>query len=97
MKNNELKYNLEKKKKKNYLLKYNSKKEQNNINNIFYSLMNIYNTFFQNKSNHNDNKLNFKNLLLDLMDLKYNYENITLINKYLFSKFRTTNSTFIFF
>ena len=82
MKNNELKYNLEKKKKKNYLLKYNSKKEQNNINNIFYSLMNIYNTFFQNKSNHNDNKLNFKNLLLDLMDLKYNYENITLINTF---------------
>ena len=82
MKNNELKYNLEKKKKKNYLLKYNSKKEQNNINNIFYSLMNIYNTFFQNKPNHNDNKLNFKNLLLDLMDLKYNYENITLINTF---------------
>ena len=82
MKNNELKYNLEKKKKKNYLLKYNSMKEQNNINNIFYSLMNIYNTFFQNKSNHNDNKLNFKNLLLDLMDLKYNYENITLINTF---------------
>ena len=82
MKNNELKYNLEKKKKKNYLLKYNSKKEQNNINNIFYSLMNIYNTFFQNKPNYNDNKLNFKNLLLDLMDLKYNYENITLINTF---------------
>jgi hypothetical protein len=82
MKNNELKYNLEKKKKKNYLLKYNSKKEQNNINNIFYSLMNIYNTFFQNKPNHNDNKLNFKNLLLDLMDLKYNYENIALINTF---------------
>ena len=82
MKNNELKYNLEKKKKKNYLLKYNSMKEQNNINNIFYSLMNIYNTFFQNKPNHNDNKLNFKNLLLDLMDLKYNYENITLINTF---------------
>ena len=82
MKNNELKYNLEKKKKKNYLLKYNSKKKQNNINNIFYSLMNIYNTFFQNKPNHNDNKLNFKNLLLDLMDLKYNYENITLINTF---------------
>ena len=82
MKNNELKYNLEKKKKKNYLLKYNSMIEQNNMNNIFYSLMNIYNTFFQNKSNHNDNKLNFKNLLLDLMDLKYNYENITLINTF---------------
>ena len=82
MKNNELKYNLEKKKKKNYLLKYNSMIEQNNMNNIFYSLMNIYNTFFQNKPNHNDNKLNFKNLLLDLMDLKYNYENITLINTF---------------
>ena len=82
MKNNEMKVNLDKMKNKNNLLKFDAINEQNNRNNILYSLKNIYNIFFQNKINHREKKFDFKNLLLDLMDLKYNYENVILIDTF---------------
>jgi len=82
MKNKEMKDNLDKIKNKNNLLKYDAINEQNNRNNILYSLKNIYNIFFQNKINHREKKFDFKNLLLDLMDLKYNYENVILIDTF---------------
>lgn len=82
MKNNEIKDNLDKMKNKNNLLNYDAINEQNNRNNILYSLKNIYNIFFQNKIHQREKKFDLKNLLLDLMDLKYNYENIILIDTF---------------
>ena len=82
MKNKEMKDNLDKIKNKNNLLKYDAINEQNNRNNILYSLKNIYNIFFQNKINHREKKFDLKILLLDLMDLKYNYENDILIDTF---------------
>ena len=46
MKNNEIKNKLNKLKENNFSLKNNAIKELNNRNNIFYSLQNIYQTFF---------------------------------------------------
>ena len=75
MKNNEIKNKLNKLKENNFSLKNNAIKELNNRNNIFYSLQNIYQTFFQ-----KGKKIDFKTMLLDLMELKYNYDNVYLIN-----------------
>jgi hypothetical protein len=74
-KNIEIKDDLNKLKKQNFSLKNGEIKESNIKNNIFYSLQNIYQFIF-----HKEKKTNLKNMLLDLMDLKYNYENTYLIN-----------------
>ena len=74
-KNIEIKDDLNKLKKQNFSLKNGEITESNIKNNIFYSLQNIYQFIF-----HKEKKTNLKSMLLDLMDLKYNYENTYLIN-----------------
>ena len=77
MKNIEIKDNLNKLKEQNFSLKNEEIKELNKRSNILYSLQNIYQFIF-----HKEKKFNIKNMLLDLMDLKYNYENAYLINTF---------------
>ena len=74
-KNIDIKDKVNKLKEQNFSLKNEAIKELNIRNNIFYSLQNIYQFIF-----HKEKKFDLKNMLLDLMDLKYNYENIHLID-----------------
>ena len=73
-KNIDIKDKVNKLKEQNFSLKNEAIKELNIRNNIFYSLQNIYQFTF-----HKEKKFDLKNMLLDLMDLKYNYENKYLI------------------
>ena len=74
-KNIDIKDKVNKLKEQNFSLKNEAIKELNIRNNIFYSLQNIYQFIF-----HKEKKFDLKNMLLDLMDLKYNYENTYLID-----------------
>ena len=79
LKNNmiELEENLNNIKKKNNQLKNKILKGQNERKDIICNTINISNKIF-NKNNEEEN--NFKNLLLNLMDIKINYENLLLRN-----------------
>ena len=74
-KNIDIKDKVNKLKEQNFSLKNEAIKKLNIRNNIFYSLQNIYQFIF-----HKEKKFDLKNMLLDLMDLKYNYENTYLID-----------------
>lgn len=82
-KKEEIENNLNYIKNKNNSLNSELIKEENNLNNLLFSLKNIYNIFFLNGINKEENNLEIKNLLLDLMDIKYNYENAILVNTFL--------------
>ena len=82
MKNKDIKFNLNNIKEKNNSLKYEVLKGENNRNNILYSLQNIYNIFFEKNTNKKGKNFELKDLLLDLMDINYNYENTLLINTF---------------
>ena len=81
-KNDSIKLNLEKIKEKNERLNYEKIKKRNNNTNILVSIYNIYNIFFENNKKKNGNKIDLKKLLLDLMELKYDYGNKLLINTF---------------
>ena len=82
-KKEEIENNLNYIKNKNNSLNSELIKEENNLNNLLFSLKNIYNIFFLNGINQGEKNLEIKNLLLDLMDIKYNYENAILVNTFL--------------
>ena len=81
--NMSLKLKLDNIMEKNYLLESDTLKEQKKRENIIFSSMNIFKTII-NKDEYVE-EYGFKNLLLNLMDLKYNYENAYLNNNFLSS------------
>jgi hypothetical protein len=64
--------------KKNYLLKNETIKEQNKRKKIICSTINICNKYSE--KNVYEEESDFKNLLLNIMDKKYNYDNLKLNN-----------------
>ena len=69
---------------KNYLLESDTLKEQKKRKQIINSSIDMFKNNINNKDEYEE-EYNFKNLLLNLMDLKYNYENIYLNNNFLSS------------
>ena len=71
--------------KKNYILKNETFNEQNKRKNIICSTINLCNKCSD--KNENEEESNFQNLLLNLMEKKYNYDNLNL-NNYFFNSIK---------
>ena len=77
-----MKQDLQNIREKNIILKNETLNNQNYSSNILNSVKNIYKSFFKEKKNQKEEKIDIKNFLLDLMDLNYNYDNSILINTF---------------
>ena len=64
--------------KKNFILKNETSKEQNKRTNIICSTINVCKKYAE--KNIDEEKSNYKNLLLNIMDKKYHYDNMKLNN-----------------
>jgi hypothetical protein len=68
---------------KNNIIKTEMIEEQNKRKDIICSFINSCNDIFNNEEEDDDESNRFKNLLLNLMDLEYKYENIILENEFI--------------
>ena len=82
-KNKSLIQQLDNLKEKNSTIKSETFREQNERKNIICSFINICNDIFNNEDEVGLGTNRFKNILLNLMDLKYKYENIFLENEFI--------------
>ena len=81
-KNRSLIQQLDNIKKKNNIIETEMVEEQNKRKDIIFSFINICNDIFNNEED-DDESNRFKNILLNLMDLKFKYENIFLENEFI--------------
>ena len=84
-KNKSLIQQLDNIKEKNNKIKTQAIEEQNKRKDIICSFINIYNDIFNNEEEDDDESNKFKFILLNLMNLKYKYENILLENEFISS------------
>jgi hypothetical protein len=82
-KNKSLIQQLDKIKEKNDLIKTETKEEQSKRKEIICSFINICNDIFNNEDEIDSGNNRFKNILLNIMDLKYKYENIFLEDEFI--------------
>ena len=82
-KNKSLNQQLDNIKEKNRIIKNEAIREQNKRKEIICSFINICKDIFNNEEEDDDESNKFKNILLNLMDLKYKYENIILENDFI--------------
>ena len=82
-KNKSLNQQLDNINKKNDIIKTEIIEEQNKRKNIICSFINICNDIFNNEEEDDDECHRFKNILFNLMDLKYKYENLILENEFI--------------
>ena len=82
-KNKSLIQQLDKIKEKNDLIKTETKEEQSKRKEIICSFINICNDVFNNEDEIDSGNNRFKNILLNIMDLKYKYENIFLEDEFI--------------
>ena len=82
-KNKSLIQHLDKIKEKNDLIKTETKEEQSKRKEIICSFINICNDVFNNEDEIGSGTHRFKNILLNIMDLKYKYENIFLEDEFI--------------
>ena len=82
-KNKSLNQQLDNIKEKNDIIKIEMIGEQNKRKDIICSFINICNDIFNNEGEVEDGANRFKNILLNLMDLKYRYENIIMENEFI--------------
>ena len=82
-KNKSLIQQLDKIKEKNDIIKTETKEEQSKRKEIICSFINICNDVFNNEDEIGSGTHRFKNILLNIMDLKYKYENIFLENEFI--------------
>ena len=82
-KNKSLIQQLDKIKEKNDIIKTEAKEEQSKRKEIICSFINICNDIFNNEDEIDSGNNRFKNILLNIMDLKYKYENIFLEDEFI--------------
>ena len=82
-KNKSLIQQLDKIKEKNDIIKTKAKEEQSKRKEIICSFINICNDVFNNEDEIGSGTHRFKNILLNIMDLKYKYENIFLEDEFI--------------